>query len=101
MNEQVSISLADCRPLSNHILLLRLPDLGNDSALVIPQTAQKPSHRGKVLRYGPGKWFEDHSGRRPVDVRMDDVVHYQSCDVDDGTYVLIEEGDILFKENRD
>ena len=92
------IDLANCRPLDDRILLLRLPELGNGSAIIVPDVSKTPSHRGKVLRTGKGRRFEDGT-RLPLAVQLDDVVHYQSCDLDDGTYVLIQEGDVLFKES--
>jgi len=94
MNQEVSFSIANVRPLDDRILLLRLPDLKNGSAIIVPEMAQKPSHRGKVVRTGPGKWFPT-GWRRPMAIHMDDIVHYQSCDADDGTFVLIQEGDVL------
>jgi len=87
-------SLANLRPLRDHILLLRLPELGGDSAIVIPDVSKKPAHRGQVLRIGPGRRMPD-GWQRPVDVFPGEVVRYQSCDIDDGEYVLIQEGDIL------
>jgi len=98
MNEKVSISLADCRPLDDHVLLLRLPPLGDGSLIAIPDAYKEASKRGKVLRTGPGRKMDGWI--RPMDVHLDDVVHYQSCDVDDGTYVLIAEGDILGVETN-
>lgn len=89
----LQFSLGDVMPLDDRVLLLRLPD-SYSGAIVIPDSAKKLSRRGKVLRTGPGRRFED-GGRRPVDVHAEQVVRYQSCDVDDGTYVLIQEGDIL------
>ena len=38
--------------------------------------------------------------RRPLDVQPGDIVHYQSCDVDDGNFVLIAEGDVLGIESQ-
>ena len=87
-------SLANLRPLRDRILLLRLPQLGDDSAIVIPDVSKKPSHRGQVIRVGAGRTMPE-GWKRPVDVLPGEVVHYQSCDMDDGEYVLIQEGDIL------
>jgi chaperonin GroES len=99
-NLETSIDLSSLRPLNDCILLLRLPELRHETLkILVPEIAQKPSHRGVVIRKGPGKKFDDGT-RRPIDVTLNDVVHYQSCDVDDGTYVLIREGDVLFIENR-
>lgn len=87
------ISLRHIQPLSDRILLLRLPPLPSTN-LVVPECAQKPSHRGAVVAMGKGKRFHD-GGHRPIGVGPGDVVHYQSFDYDDGEYVLIAEGDIL------
>jgi len=90
--------LRDCRPVADRILLLRLPDLPSNSALVIPDVASKPSRRGKVERLGNGRWMD--GWRRPLSVPLGTIVHYMSCDVDDGKYVLIQEGDILGVESE-
>ena len=92
------ISLADLRPLHDGVLLLRLPQLGDESAILIPDVSKQPSKRGQVVRFGPGKRREDGC-RQPVHVGVGDVVQYQSSDADDGDYVLIAEGDILGIEN--
>lgn len=88
------ISLADVQPLDDRILLLRLPPLRDETRILVPQVSQQPSKRGRVVAHGPGRRFPD-GGRRPLAVGCNDIVHYQSCDLDDGTYVLIQEGDIL------
>ena len=87
------IDLANLRPILDRILLLRLPDTPPTDSLVIPDVAVKPSRRGKVERVGPGR--KKDGWLRPVSVPLGAVVHYQSCDADDGTFVLIQEGDIL------
>ncbi len=89
------ISIANLRPLDDRLLLLRLPPLGDDSLIVVPDVSKQPSKRGKVVRRGPGRKFSDGVGRLPLHVQFDDVVYYQSCDYDDGTHVLIQEADIL------
>ncbi len=94
MNEEFDIDLGILRPLNTGVLLLRLPDVGNASSLVIPDAFQKPSHRGKVIRTGRGRRAEDGS-YLPLAVKLDDVVYYQSSDISDGTHVLVQEGDIL------
>jgi len=96
-NQRVDFSLADVRPVADRVLLLRLPDDGS-STLIIPDVAQQSSHRGKVERMGPGKFDLKRGSRKPLSVKLGDVVQYQSCDLDDGTFVLIEEADILFVE---
>ena len=92
------IDLSSLRPLDSGVLLLRLPDVGSGSSLVIPDAFQKPSHRGKVVRTGKGRRCEDGS-HLPLAVKLDDVVYYQTSDIDDGTHVLIQEADILGIEN--
>ncbi len=90
------IDLSSLRPLDAGVLLLRLPDLGSN--LVIPDIAKEHSHRGKVVRTGKGRRAKDGS-YLPLAVKLDDVVYYQSSDIDDGTHVLIQEADILGIEN--
>lgn len=80
-------------PIDSRVLLERV-DLSESSIIL---TDKPPIHRGRVLRIGPGKRREDGS-RRPMDVQPGDVVWYQSCDMDNGTHILIEEADILLKE---
>jgi chaperonin GroES len=77
--------------------LERLPE-PTQSTVIIPEIAQEKPHYGKVYRVGPGAKRPDGS-RRPMAVKVGDVVRYQSADVDTGTFVLIQEADILFIEN--
>lgn len=97
-NQQVAFPLANVRPVADRILLLRLPDNPRSTSLVIPDVAQPMSHRGKVERCGPGKFDLQRGSRKPLSVKPGDIVQYMSCDLDDGNYVLIEEGDVLFVE---
>ena len=90
---QWEIDLASFRPLHSGVLLERVDS--EESAVVL--TDREPIHRGRVLRIGPGKRREDGS-RLPMAVKVGDMVSYQSCDMDNGTHILIEEADILFIE---
>jgi co-chaperonin GroES (HSP10) len=99
-NQAVNFPIADIRPVADRVLLLRLPDIPRSaSALIVPDVASHPSHRGKVERCGPGKFDLQRGSRKPLSVKVGDIVQYQSCDLDDGTHVLIEEADILFIES--
>lgn len=88
------IPLHEITPVSDGVLLERLELPESDIVL----TDRIPMHRGRVLRVGPGKRFDDGS-RKPMEVQLGQVVWYQSCDVDNGTHILIQEADILLVES--
>ncbi len=80
-------------PTGSRVLLERI-DIPESSVVL---TDRVPSHRGKVLRVGPGK--RDGDGiRYPMHSQPGQIVRYMSADIDNGTHVLIEEADILFTE---
>lgn len=87
------IDFTSFQPLHSGVLLERV-DLP-ESAVVL--TDREPIHRGRVLRVGPGKRTDDGT-RLPMEVQPGQMVRYQSCDMDNGTHILIEEADILFIE---
>ena len=94
------IALELMRPLADRVLLRRLDRVPDDSTIIIPDAARTPAHRGKVVSVGPGRLLQD--GKRiPMQVKPGDIVCYQTSDFDDGTHILIQEGDILVVEHRD
>lgn len=95
-SELRDIDLTQLKPLRDGVVLERV-ELPEDGLLAIPDIARKPLHRGRVLRVGPGKRTSDGT-LRPTQVKVGDMVRYQSADVDSGTHVLIQEADILFVE---
>lgn len=89
------IDLSRFHPLRDQVLLERIED--PNSLLAIPDIAQRPARRGRVLRTGPGRRISP-GFCLPLEVKPGDVVQYQSSDVDTGTHILIQEADILFIE---
>jgi chaperonin GroES len=62
------------RPLSDRIVVKRLPDPNSPSSIIeVPERAETKSLRGLVLAVGPGRRAEDGS-RIPVDVRPGQTV---------------------------
>lgn len=95
------------RPLDNRLLVE--PVVCLSASLWTPEqrsrwgNGQKVS-RGRVVATGPGPWLKS-GARRPVDVRIGDVVHFSdSCGkpVQDGdkTLYFIREDDIAFVEDE-
>lgn len=87
------IDLSRLVPIDSRVLIKRI-----EPKEVIVLTDKTPSHRGEVVRTGQGRRLADGSVL-PLDVKPGQVVCYQSCDVDNGTHVLIDEADILFIES--
>jgi chaperonin GroES len=85
------------RPLSDRVLVRRLPEPPLSALIIIPEIAQPESMLGEVVAVGPGKRFEDGT-RRPMEIKVGDLVRFgQFNDHQDGDLVLIMEGDIRFK----
>lgn len=89
------LDMSKLHPIDDRVLLERV-ELPSSGTLILP--SEPPLHRGRVVRVGPGKRFGDGT-RRPMQVNPGDMVRYQSADIDTGTHVLIQEGDILFVES--
>jgi len=95
------------RPLDNRLLVEPIVCLS--ASLWTPEqrsrwgNGQKVS-RGRVVATGPGPWLKNGT-RRPVDVRIGDVVHFSdSCGKPyqdgDKTLYFIREDDIAFVEEE-
>ena len=84
------------RPLNDRVLIRRIADSGNGSAIIaLPESARVPSRRGVVVSVGPGKRGADGS-RRPLAVKPGNVIYFgRYTDYDDGELLLIQEADIV------
>ena len=75
------------------------PEEVTSSGIVLPDSARAKPQRGKVIATGPGKLLD--SGKRgKMSVKKGDVVFYgkysgTEVEVNDETYVLVRENDIL------
>lgn len=74
------------KPLGNRVLLGRMaPEKAASSMIVIPDSAERPSQRFKVLAVGPGRVVD--GVRTPMDVKEGDVVllgRYAGAEVEVG-----------------
>lgn len=94
-DEPLEIDLHAVRPMRDWLVIERIWE--EESAvgcLVIPEIAQIKPHLGKVVSVGPGRRFPDGS-RKPMQVKVGDVVRWQSADIDTRDLVLIQEQDVL------
>lgn len=88
------------RPLQDRVLVKRnKQDEVSKGGILIPTTAQEKPSEGEVLAVGPGKTLADGTTRRS-EVKTGDVVMFGKYSgtevvVDDETYVLMREDDIL------
>ena len=83
------------RPLNDRILVRRLDDAANQSALLLPECSQTLSRRGQVVAVGPGK-RDEYGKRSPLAVKVGDIVYFgRFTDYDDGQLLLIQESDIV------
>ena len=75
------------------------PEEVTSGGIVLPDSAREKPQRGKVIATGPGKLLD--SGKRgKMSVKKGDVVFYgkysgTEVEVNDETYVLVRENDIL------
>jgi chaperonin GroES len=93
------------RPLDDRLVVEPLPQ--NEGTLIeVPDIAQGPPMRGRVLAVGPGKRKQDKrgnpkEGRIPCALKGGEVVTFGQFSIDleyDGV-CLIREGDVLVVEN--
>jgi chaperonin GroES len=68
--------------------------------ILIPENARKKQLRGEVLAVGPGKWTQDLSSRRPLAVKVGDVVLYtrysgSEFELDGEKLLVFREEDLL------
>ena len=88
------------RPLQDRVLVKRQKQQEVSSGgILIPTTAQEKPSEGEVLAVGPGKALADGTSRE-LEVKAGDVVMFgkysgTEITVDDETYVLMREDDIL------
>jgi chaperonin GroES len=88
------------RPLQDRVLVKRQKQAEVSSGgILIPTTAQENPSEGEVLAVGPGKVRTDGTRREP-EVKAGDVVMFgkysgTEITVDDETYMLMREDDIL------
>lgn len=95
------------KPLDNRLLVR--PIVGIHAQFWTPEEKSRWGNglkacRGEVLAVGPGQWMKDGT-RRPVDVRVGEVVHFSdSCgrpyQRGDETLYFIREDDVAFIEDE-
>ena len=88
--------LSTLRPCDDHVVIRRIQE---PASKILTLTDEQPTHKGEVIRVGPGRRMKS-GWRRPVDVKPGDVVRYMSSDFDINGYILIAEGDVLFVETQ-
>lgn len=93
-NNNFTLDISNLRPCDDRIILKRIQE---PASKVISLTDEQPTHKGEVVKVGPGRKMK-HGWRRPVEVQPGDVVRYMSSDLDIGGYILISEMDILVVE---
>jgi chaperonin GroES len=88
------------KPLDDRLVVLPDdPEEVTSGGIVLPDSAREKPQRGKVIATGPGKLLD--SGKRgTMSVKKGDVVFYgkysgTEVEVNDQTYVLVRENDIL------
>ena len=88
------------KPLDDRLVVLPDdPEEVTSGGIVLPDSAREKPQRGKVIATGPGKLLD--SGKRgKMSVKKGDVVFYgkysgTEVEVNDETYVLVRENDIL------
>ena len=87
------------RPLGDRLFIQQLAAKDKEGSIIIPESAQKPPTRGKVVAVGPGKTLEDGSVR-PLELQVGDEVLFGDYSGDDielegETYRIISEEDVL------
>jgi len=96
------------RPLSNHLVVEPITETQTPGGILLPDSAQKKTGRGKVLEIGPGEmdregFFPDSDRavpRYPMDIKPGEVVVYGSYagheeEVDGRKVRILTEHDIL------
>lgn len=88
------------KPLDDRLVVLPDdPEEVTGGGIVLPDSAREKPQRGKVIATGPGKLLD--SGKRgKMSVKRGDTVFYgkysgTEVEVNDETYVIVRENDIL------
>lgn len=96
-DEPLNIDLRELKPMRDWLVVKRIWEAKVYEPLngiFIPYVARERPHLGKVVRVGPGRRFPDGS-RKPMQVKVGDIVRWQSADIDTRDLVLIQEMDVL------
>ncbi len=76
------------------------PEEITSGGIVLPDSAREKPQQGKVIAPGPGKLLEKSGERGQMSVKVGDSVFYgkysgTEVELDDETYVILRESDIL------
>lgn len=88
------------KPLDDRILIKQSEaEETTSGGIVLPDTAKEKPQRGKVMAAGPGKPLKDGKYAK-MGVKKGDEVYYgkyagTEIELDDKTYVIVKESDIL------
>lgn len=88
------------KPLADRVLIkVEEEETKTKGGILLPDTAQKKSQKGKVVAVGPGK-LTDEGKRLPIDVKVGDEVlfaKYSGTDIDENGehFLLISDRDLL------
>lgn len=90
-------------PRGNNLLIRRAdPErtTGAIGRIIIPDTVQKPTGRGRVIAAGPGRWSESGNTRIPCECRIGDVVLFPAhlgaeLVIDGEKFTLLADDEIL------
>jgi chaperonin GroES len=88
------------RPLDDRVIIKQLEaEEKTSGGIILPDAAKEKPQIGKVVAVGPGKLL-DNGKRGKMSVKSKDEVIYakymgNDVEVDDETYVILKESDIL------
>ena len=86
------------KPLGDKVVVEVVDEpMTTSSGIVLPDTAQEKSQRGKVLAVGPGKVL-DNGSREPMDVAEGDTVVFAKYG---GTELSLEGRELMILSLRD
>ncbi len=89
------------RPLDDRVVVERNEaEEMTSGGIVLPDSAREKPQQGKVIATGPGKLLEKSGERGQMSVKVGDSVFYgkysgTEVELDDETYVILRESDIL------
>ena len=89
--------------LLDRVVLERINTEAKIGSIIIPETAQKPQDRGRVVSLGPGKLLtegEDRGKHFPIGLKVGEIVLFNrhagsEVDVESVTYLVVREDDII------
>lgn len=89
------------KPLADRVVVEPLdPESKSKGGIIIPDTAQQKSQRGRVLAVGPGRWNDETGKRQPMSLEVGQTILYSryagsEFELDGDKVLVLGESEVL------